>query len=76
MFVEEDDGSFAVASMEEGVRPPEEAQQLLTMAFSNLRGEVVEVVNGGDHSDNRERKRKRETSTFMYKLHRFHDKPR
>ena len=54
--MEEEDGSFAVMSMEEGVSPPEEAQQLLAMVFSILLGEVVEVVNGGDHSE-RERGR-------------------
>ena len=57
--MEEEDGSFVVASMEEGVCPPEEAQQLLAMVFINLLGEVVEVVNGGDHSE-RERGRERE----------------
>ena len=57
--MEEDDGSFAVASMEKGVCPPEEAQPLLAMVFNNLLGEVVEVVNGGDHSE-RERGRERE----------------
>ena len=61
--MEEDNGSFAVASMEEGVCPPEEAQQLLAMVFSNLLGEVVEVVNVGDHS---ERERERRTSTIMH----------
>ena len=57
--MEEDDGSFAIASMEEEVCPLEEAQQLLAMVFNSLLGEVVEVVNGGDHSE-RERERERE----------------
>ena len=57
--MEEEDGSLAVASMEGGVCPPEEAQQLLAMVFSNLLGEVVEVINGGDHSE-RERGTERE----------------
>ena len=47
------------------MRPPEEAQQLLAMVFINLLGELVKVVNGGDHS---ERERERETSTIMHNL--------
>ena len=40
---------------------------MLAMVFSNLLGEVVEVVNGGDHSEReRERERKRRTSTIMH----------
>ena len=64
--MEEEEGSIAVASMEEGVRPPEEAQQLLAMVFINLLGEVVKVVNGGDHSE-RERERE-DIHTIMHKL--------
>ena len=56
--MEEEEGSIAIASMEEGVRPPDEAQQWLAMVFVNLLGEVVKVVNGGDHSE-RERERER-----------------
>ena len=68
MFMEEEEGSIAVASMEEEVRPPGEAQQWLVMVFVNLLGEVVKVVNGGDHSE-RERERERRTSTtIMHKL--------
>ena len=54
--MEEEEGSIIAASREEGVRPPEEAQQLLAMVFINLLREVVKVVNGGDHSE-RERER-------------------
>ena len=66
MFMEEEEGSIAVASMEEEVRPPGEAQQWLAMVFVNLLGEVVKVVNGGDHSERergRESREKRRTST-------------
>ena len=49
--MEEEEGSIVVASMEEGVRPPEKAQQLLAMVFINLLGKVVKVINGGDHSE-------------------------
>ena len=67
--MEEEDGSFAVMSMEEGVSPSEEAPQLLAMVFSILLGELVEVVNGGDHSERkREREGERETSTIMHNL--------
>ena len=57
--MEEGEGSITIASMEEGVRPPDEAQQWLAMVFVNLLGEVVKVVNGGDHLE-RERKREKE----------------
>ena len=60
--MEEEEGSIAVASMEEGVRPPEEAQQLLAMVFIKLLGEVVKVVNGGDHSK-REREREKHSQS-------------
>ena len=49
--MEEEEGSIAVTSREEGVRPPDEAQQWLAMVFVNLLGKVVKVVNGGDHSE-------------------------
>ena len=42
---------------------------MLAMVFSNLLGEVVEVVNGGDHSERereRMRERERRTSTIMH----------
>ena len=62
--------------MEEGVRPPDEAQQWLAMVFVNILGEVVKVVNGGDHSE-RERERERRTfTTIMHKLTDSNDKPR
>ena len=63
--MEEEEGSIAVASREEGVRPPDEAQQWLAMVFVNLLGEVVKVVNGGDHSEReseRENRKKRRIS--------------
>ena len=40
---------------------------MLAMVFSILLGELVEVVNGGDHSE-RKRERERETSTIMHNL--------
>ena len=49
--MEEEEGSIATMFMEEGVRPPGEAQQWLAMLFVNLLGEVMRVVNGGDHSE-------------------------
>ena len=62
----EEEGSIAVASRNERVRPPNEAQQWLAMVFINLLGEVVKVVNGGDHPERereRESREKRRTST-------------
>ena len=40
---------------------------MLAMVFNILLGELVEVTNGGDHSE-RKRKRERKTSTFMHNL--------
>ena len=58
MPMEEEEGSIAVASREEGVCLTDEAQHWLTMVFVNLLGKVVKVINGGDHSE-RERERER-----------------
>ena len=75
MFMEEEERSIAVASMEEGVRPPEEAQQLLAMVFINLLGGVVKVVNGGDHSE-REREREKTSTQSCTNSQISNDKPR
>ena len=75
--MEEEEGSIAVASRKEGVRPPDEAQQWLAMVFVNLLGEVVKVVNGGDHSE-RERVERREEHQHNNhsQLTDLNDKPR
>ena len=77
--MEEEEGSIAIASMEEGVRPPDEAQQWLAMVFVNLLGEVVKVVNGGDHSERERESREKSrtsTTTIIHNLTDLNDKPR
>ena len=77
--MEEEEGSIVVASKEEGVHPPDDAKQWLTMVFVDLLGKVVKVINGGDHSE-REResreKRRTSTTTIIHKLTDLNDKPR
>ena len=62
--------------MEEEVRSPGEAQQWLAMVFVNLLGEVVKVVNGGDHSEREGERERRTSTTIMHKLTDSNDKPR
>ena len=68
--MEEEEGSLAVASREEGVRRPDEAQQWLAMVFVNLLGKVVKVVNDGDHLE-REREEKNINHNNHSQTHRF-----
>ena len=58
--MDEEEGSIIVASREERVRPHDEAKQWIIMAFVNLLGKVVKVINGGDHSEREEESREEE----------------
>ena len=66
--MEEEEGSIVVASREEGVCPPDEAKQWLTMVFVDLLGKVVKVINGGDHSE-RERESREEGEDINHNNH-------
>ena len=78
--MDEAEGSIIVASREERVRPHDEAKQWITMAFVNLLGKVVKVINGGDHSERErgrvERKEKTSTTIIIHITHSLIDKPR